>query len=283
MLENFKSIEPLGEYDIAQEVGKLFILKKWKFLTENTKNYLTGSGCYSPDGDRINNEDSRLSDEITSLESRLGYLKQCADFRPSRNHRELIFGNVANSDEVLFACDEILYNPQWNDPFFLRLALDAFGVHRVAYLIFMLPPAEKDKSSFMIAIGTAALLFFGLLTLMFVLALPYIISEALISAVTGDKDNTVFMMYLIGLTIYLLLAFKEKLKKRKNTNLIQSYDYQFEYDEWERLNFHKTSWSTVGVGAKFYFQEMIRQGVRLPPIAIDLCAALEASMYKQNL
>ena len=225
MEKNSKSIEPLRDYEIAQEAGKMYILKQWKFLTDNTKIYLIGSGCYTQDGDRINDEYSRLSDEITSLESCLGHLKQCADFRPSRQHRELILGSVAYSDEVLFAFDEILYMPQWNDPFFLRLALGAFGVHRVAYLIFMLPPAEKEQSSFMITIGTGALLFFSFLSLILVMASPYVISEALISIAKGDKDNTVFMMYLIGFTIYLLLALKERLKKRKNSNLIHSEDY----------------------------------------------------------
>ena len=282
MVENCNSIEPLGEYDTTQEAGKIYILKQWKYLTVYTRNYLNGSGCYNQDGVRINVEYSDLSHEIDSLEYMLGCLKLCAEYKlPSRQDRDAIIDNVADNDEVLSACDDILYMPQWHDPYFLRLALRAFGTHRIARLMIFLPTAEKEKSSFKLTVGAIATFFFGLLALILVLASPYIISEALISAVKGDTGNTVFMMYLIGFTIYLSLALKKISKKRINKSTANNYDYQFEYDEWNKLKFDKTSWFTLGAGARYYFQEMARKGVHVPPIAIDLCVALEASLYKK--
>ena len=284
MIKNKNSVELLKEYDELQQAGERYITNKWKFLREYTRSYLIASGCYNKDGERINVEtfNSDQTNEIDLLESSLGRLKLCADYRlPSRSDKEAIISRDAESDEVLFACDNVLRRLEWNDPFFLRLALSAFTVHRLAYLMFRLP-TKKEKSVFMSIIGAGSLLFFWFLAFMLVLASPYFVSVALISVIKGNEGSTILMMYFIGFTIYLMIALKGKEKKRKNNNSIYEYDYQFEYDEWETLNSNKTSLYTVGAGAKFYFQEMVKKGVNIPPIAIDLCVALEDSLYKKT-
>ncbi len=272
--------DTVKEYDDAQDIGQQYISSQWKLLRDDTKSYFIDSGCYSESGKRIAVEpfSSDKADEIESLESYIGYLRQCANYRlPSRSVKDAIIPRAAFSNEVLAACNHILCSPQWHDPLFLRLALMAFRVHTIANLMGLLPPV-KEKSDLMGVIGAGSLILFSLIAFILLIASPYFVSVALVSVAKGDEGSTITAMYLIGFTIYLFWELKVKVKKKNEGNFSNGYDYEFEYNEWDRLGFYQSSWWSTGAGARFYFESMAKKGVNIPPMAIDLCAALESSI-----
>lgn len=269
--------ELADDYEKSQKAGQEYIRKVWRFLKEGTKTYLITSSCYDQRGQRLEVEFG-VADDIDTLESYLGSLNRCAECNlPSRTVENSTIQREAFSEDVLAACDEFLYRHQWHDPHFLRLALRALRIHKLANLMTRLP-AIKEEKHWIFLVKAISLMIYGILGFLLMLASPYFIGVALTSAAKGDEGGAVFALYFVGLAIFI---FAHQKNFAKDIGKPTSED-EVEYSEWYRLNPYAVgSWLSTGAGAKFYFQEMARKGVNVPPVAIDLCAVLEASVLKK--
>lgn len=269
--------EGVDDYDKSQKVGQQYIRNSWKLLKEETQTCLVTSNCYNQKGQRLEVEYGEAED-IEELEYHIGKLKQSADCKlPSRTEEGAMIEGGALSDDVLMACDHLLFYPQWHDPSFLRLAMRAFRTHKLANLMTRLPAIKEAKYWL---VKPTLLILYGILGFLLMLASPYFIAIALTSAAQGNEGVAASALYVVGAAVFILAHQKNLTKdigKPINGN-------EVEYNEWYRLNDYQAgSWLTTGAGAKFYFEEMARKGVNVPPVAIDLCAALETSVFKQSM
>lgn len=261
------------DYDKSQKEGQEYIRKAWSVLKKETKAFLMTSGWYDQHGKQIEVEDRFPDDAVNNLEHSLATLKRCAEYSlPLRTTKDWFIKGEALSDDVLVACDELLYMNQFHEPIFFRLALRAVRIHRLANLMTRLPAINEKfllvEPIFKIIVAILA----GLLAL----ASPYFLGVALTAAAKGDQDSAVFSLYAIGLAI-LFVGWVNNLAKDESIS-----GDELEYKEWYMNPFVVGSWLSTGAGAKFYFQEMAKKGVNVPPLAIDLCAALEASVLTKG-
>lgn len=277
------SKELAKEYDEAQKVGKKYISAQWKSLKAETKSYLVASGCYHSNGRQLEVEtfSSEQAEEVQLLEHHVGYLQLCASYNlPSRSSKNAIIPRTAYSENVFIAIDELLYTVTWHDPVFLRLALRAYRNSQMVNLMEMLPPIKEESGLFIASKATIQIIL-GLIALSIILASPYFLGLSLTSAAKGHESDAIFSFYMVGLAIWSWLELKERANKNKKGDFKNIYDYEFEYNEWKKIDFYKTSWCSTGAGAKFYIEAMAKKGVHVEPIAIDICATLEKSLFKK--
>lgn len=280
------AVELAKEYDDAQKAGKHYISSQWKYLKEETKSHLTASGCYNKHGKSIDIEpfSSDEADEVDSLEHQIGYLHQCANSKlSSRSENFSVSPSAAYSKEVLNACSNLLYSQKWHDPIFLRLALRAYRMYSMIDLMGLgLIPRLKNESNLSITVSAVLRVVFVLLAITLTIAAPLFIALALTSAAKGELAGSATALYAIAFTIYLLWALTTKIKKQNYGYFTNRYDFELEYNEWKKLDYFESSWCSTGAGARFYLEGMARKGINITPIAIDLCAALESSLFGKH-
>lgn len=263
------------EYDKSREIGQKYISSAWKQLTTAIKDRLVATGHYSSNGGRSGNEDCPcdVESEVESLEYQLGKLKACADCKlPSRTDKNAQIGYEAVTDDIRFTCDEILYKAQWHDPWFIRLGLRAISKQQMANL--WIPAPKTDR---FIEFKAVAMFVAGLLCMVLVYASPYFVGDALVSATKGNLGDTVLACYVLGFTWWL----HELIKNITTVVKPETQDAKNEtaFNTWVRLDCLMQPLYTTGAGLKVYLEKMVMDGIEVPPIAFDLCSALEHCLF----
>ncbi len=269
-----KSNEMGRDYDdSAEKAGQEFIRKNWNRLKPRTTETLISSGYYDNHGNR--DQEHFGGGEVEHLEFNVGLLDRCDHCSlPNRSDNGAHISKDVYSDDIFGACVDLLYQPLWHDPQFLRLALNAFPKHQMANLLFILPPIKEDKPLFLF-IKFLAIVGFGFLLFLITISSPYFLGLAFVSAAQGDIESTVFALYVLGSGVWIHFFMKNM-----TNNESKKSQYEKNYDAWNGLRSH-WGWQSTGSGARFCFHEMAKNGVSVPPLAFDLCAALEASILKR--
>ncbi|MDD1626927.1 MAG: hypothetical protein LUQ26_05565 [Methylococcaceae bacterium] len=261
------------DYEDSLKAGQEFIKKNWMGLKQETKDSLVDFGSYDNRGRRL--KESEIGDKSENLEYQVGILSRCTNYKlPSRSETDVLILKEAYSDEVLYACEFLLYSSQWHDPRFLRLGLNAIRKHQMANLLLQLPPDQKNK---FLHIKLFASYGAGILLILIVLLSPGLLGLALVSAAKGDLESTVQALYVMGFGIWI-----RNLMKNISENMTKVDQDVKSYEAWSWLGLRGGDWLLIGSGAKFSFQEMAKNSVFVPPLAIDLCTVLEANVLKKQ-
>jgi hypothetical protein len=260
-------------YDVAVRAGQAALSRRWRSLGERTKELLTSAGYYTGSGERkpveLENRNER-ADSIESLEYNLGVIARCAaSTLPDRPLKGVALPPETNSEQVLTACSELLYLRQWRDAQFFRMALQAVAMSKFADALWRLPVKESDWYVATKGIGSVGLLaIYGLLFI----GSPLLAANTMVAAATGDSVGATVGMYGLGV-VYLLSKFKQRLKGGQPTTPSEKA-----HEAWAGIlyrHYQTGGWLSTGVGAAVYLKGMMDSGVEVPPIAFDLCAALQ--------
>lgn len=270
--------EMANQYDVLQTTGQNYITKSWKYFTTSTRRKFCATECYDKYGKRLINQDAELEIQSTveNLEYQIGILKQCDEVRlPNRTDKGYVIPNEATSDDVLSACNEILYYREWFDPVLIRLALRAVVVNQKARLLMVLP-RQKEGGFLTNSILKVILAIFSMLL---ILGSPSMVATALTSAANNDVSGATGALYLLGFTVWIYTIVKG-ISGDKNDRLSKE---EGAYNAWDKLSYVSTGyWLGNGIGAKFYLEQISNDGVSVPLVAFDLCGVLEKTLDKQE-
>lgn len=258
-----------ASYDESLAVGQRYIRENWNRLCADTRGWFVAEGNYGASGAAPGQDDER-SDIVERLEYALGTLKRCVAAKlPQRVERGAVVPAEALTDDVLSACGDVLHHPCRGESVFLRTALRALRQHEMACLLCRLPARSRGTTGLL---GGAGQMLFGLFGLLLVLASPAMLSAAMVSAVRGDATSTTAALYGLGLTAWAVWASK---KPGQDTDASKN---ERAYSAWLRLGVSlHDDWVANGAAASCYLEDMLRKGLGFPLIALDLCAALQAS------
>jgi|APMI01.1.fsa_nt_gi hypothetical protein len=110
------------------------------------------------------------------------------------------------------------------------------------------------------------------------LTTPALLAAALTAASQGESGGAAAALYGLGVVVWLYLSVKAVNKDEPGSLDGQSYD------AWLRLSdCLGGDWTTTGAGAKAYLEDMMRRGLRVPVVAIDTAAALQANTLGRHL
>lgn len=253
-------MEQLADDPIA--IGRAFLRDNWKYLRRDTKDWLSGSGYYDAHGTSLNSENRDYDREVEWLESEIGVLSRCVEAKlPTRSEKGAQIPGCAASDDVLEAAGSIIYLPQAQDPAFLRVALRAVKQHQLANLLTRLPPPRDQH------LWTKPIV--GLISLVLVLASPMFLASAIVAGARGDLYAAMLPLYGLGITFFMAQWTRNLANPEART-----VD-ELAYDGWFRLGLLNRPWLCSGAGAAEYLKQMMREGVLVPLVALDLCEALE--------
>jgi hypothetical protein len=252
-------------YDAARNAGRQRIQERWRFLTQEVRDTLRASGCYSERGAPIEPAESvsaKWEHEAERLEYALGVLVLCARASlPDRNKSGAPLPLEATTPEVLAQCEELAGVPAWRDPEFLRLGLRAVAQHERAEALSSVGPPKR----FSAALGCmGAVLYAGLLFLS-----PVFLASAMVSAGQGDTSGTAAGLYGVAFTAMVILWVKDKASGKHVSPEERAYL------AWTQFQ-NGLGGAPLGAGARSHLAAMAAAGVSVPGVALDLCAALEA-------
>ena len=254
-------------YDIARLAGQRRIQERWRFLLGRTRALLEASGFYSERGARVPTAEDfgRVPEhDIERLEYALGVLFLCARATlPDRSKAGAPIPYEARDRDVPTQCAEVLFLPGWRDPEFLRLGLSAIVQHELAEALELAGPSTSKSA----ALGCLGGIFAA--TVLFLS--PAALASALVSASRSDLAGAVVALYFVGLCA-LVLDWAKKKEAGKDVP-----EPERRYVAWIQFRYTHDS-AAIGAGAEHYLKEMATKGVRVPAVAIDLCAALRAHL-----
>jgi hypothetical protein len=299
--------EKISEYwNNSEKKGQEVVKTYWKGFTQKTRDNFIKSGCYDNNGNRIEpffltsifpciddsdenycqqQEKQRvLVNEIEELEHHLGVLKLCASCElnsPSETSsaKNNIPDEAFGFGEITNAYEFLLILTKWHEPSLLRLALSAIVKNQKAKFLANLP-AETEKTNWGIIIILFLTPFLAILNCLLYLSSPFILSYALVSAFKGNVEDTAYSFYLLGLLVFIKQTGKN-IKSDLDKKNIPTQDRK-NYEAWHKLNYAETYQFSTGVGAKFVFKKMVKDGIDVPPIVFDLCAALESATLRKR-
>jgi hypothetical protein len=260
--------ELANQYEATRIEGEKRMRERWTFLTAATKHAMVLSGFYSERGQRLqiapfSSDDSRA--DVERLEYALGVLKQCVAARvPLRSEKGAPIPRETLTDDVLFSCEEVLFVPAWHDPEFLRLALAAVAAHQEANALAMAGPSSEGTSPALVAVG-------GLLKLGLVLLMPAALAFGLVAAMGRDVWSAGVAFYVMGAGVLAAMSAKQH-EKEKNLDM-----FERAHLGWSQFRYLRGG-GVVGSGARCNLERMAQHGVKVPAVAFDLCAMLEAQM-----
>jgi hypothetical protein len=262
------SDELAHQYEAARIEGERCIRARWRFLIGSTKHALAHSGFYSERGQRLRVEPFPLDEmgaDVERLEYALGVFKQCVAAKiPRRSEKGVPVPREALTDDVLTSCEELLFVPAWRDPEFLRLALAAVAANQEANALTMAGPSRDGTY---IALATVGVF----LKLGLVLLMPAALAFGLVAAVSGDVWSAGLAFYVLGAGMLAAMGAKEY---RKGENLDA---FEHAHLKWSQFRYLRAG-GMVGSGARFNLERMAQDGVKVPAVAFDLCATLEAQV-----
>lgn len=260
-------------YDDSAAVGRDFIRQCWSLMDAGARAWLVASKHFDEHGRPQQLNYGEGAEDAEQFFYEVGILKRCADSTlPYRSDANGVIPSEALNGEVLGAAGSLLHSSVGRDPSFLRLALSAIRQREIALLLTRLPALKKDRFPIVRAIGIFGfLIFVGLL----VLASPALLGNAIASAAKGDTDSTVLALY--GLAFVALMAGT----LRNFSKLTAETLDEKAHAAWIQLH-HMTlgPWQVTGVGTRAYLEKMIGDGILVPPVALDICAALSARMQQ---
>lgn len=263
-----KNVESLADsYDAAAEAGARRISKCWKWLSEAMRAQLVQSQRYGTNGAISASASSAFTDDITGFEYEIGVLVLAVEAKiPGRNEPGAQICGKVLRDDVLSSAANLLYSPLGREAPFLRLAIVAIRNHQIANLLTRLPPL-KSESAF-IGISRLILYIFGFTGLLF--ASPAILAFVLSAAARGNQGDAAVGLYALAL-LGVMWGFAKNSNKERETKSIDEQTYF----SWSRFDdFIVGDRTARGVGAKAYFENMLRQGQPVPPVLFDLCETL---------
>jgi hypothetical protein len=169
------------------------------------------------------------------------------------------------------ATDVVFFDCMNREPEFLRLALKALRVHRMANALAL---GVRSRS---LLLPTGSLLLLGafwLFSALFLLASPALIAAALSAAARGQGGEATVVLYIIAIGSLMLIGLRtyERAQSQRTQN-------EQEFDVWSRFESHwgwTDRWTLVGAGATTYLEDAVRRGADIPPLALDICALLSA-------
>lgn len=269
-----ESIKQLAElYDIPVEAGKALIVKHWRFFNAAFRDWLVSSHQYSDDGKVLSVASGNDDALVTELEYHLGTIHLCNEVRlpsPRMESSEAFpyFISHARSSAAF-----LLFHPYGQDPTVLRLALRAVAQQEKARLLESLPTSQEY--------GIVRFLGrLGLFTIsgVLLLASPSFLASVLTSAAAGKFGDTALGCYGLAFTA-LLVRWVKKLIREEVDSTSSSLERQT-LRAWHHLVDDRfESWTGSGAGARALLEDMLRRGLKVPPIAIDLCDALNANAF----
>jgi len=252
-----------GNYDAFLSAGMGAISRNWSDLSEATRQVLLTSRHFNERG-KVQTLDRESGDErIERFGYALGRIQRCASVKlPERSNWGASIPEEVWSSDVYGACAEILHDALGHETPFLRLALGAIKQHELATLLRRLPAPKRPHLW-----GHALFL---AICIALVLAAPTLVAIALVSAGHGDVGGTALALYGLGFVLWMVKTLREMSKIAPTT------PDEAAYFAWSWLGpYGSGPWTMTGAGAEFYLEKMARQEIRVPPVAVDLCAALK--------
>lgn len=167
------------------------------------------------------------------------------------------------------------------DPEFYYLALCALGVSRLGDAEISLPIYEPPATWVRVAqgIGRFTLLAGGGLL---VLLAPLLAAYAMVSAAEGSLAGATVGMYGLGLA-YLLQTRRNRLMDEWDAEMMGLTPQQKTCRAWRDFTHELYDYKMGGVGAAAYLLKIQGNGVDVPPVAFDLCAAHAATTVYRRL
>lgn len=257
-------------YELAQKEGQKFIANTWETLNKTVKEYLVTEGVWEVYGKRREDNEEVSFSKVADLEYAIGILHQAAMVDiPSRSKLDAEISYHAYVSQIFDASEEILSKKELHDPVFLRLALVAVRVHEMANLLVRLP-GEKEPSIIGIVFDMIWIAIVGI-------TYPFLITAFLIMVSEHDKQVAYVLSYLVFLSGASLWGAHKKSLKHKSKFLSSD---EITYNAWLQLSpiLRTGPWLAVGVGARVYFEQVIRNGGNIPLIVFDLLTVLENSV-----
>ncbi len=254
------------QYEAARVEGAKCIRECWRFLDASTQHAMVRSGFYSELGRRLNVEPFSTDDpraDVERLEYALGVFKQCVLAKvPTRSEKGTPIPSEALTGDVLTACEELLFVPAWHDPEFLRLALVAVAKHQEANALTMVGPSSEGTSFALAAVG-------GFLKVGLVFLMPAALAFGLVAAFRHEVWGAGVAFYVLGAGALAAMSAREQ-DKGKNLGV-----FERAHLGWSQFRYLRGG-GVVGSGARFNLERMAQEGVKIPAVAFDLCAMLEA-------
>ncbi len=245
------------EYSATVAVGYKELQSKWRHLTANTRALFVSRGLASESG-AIPEE--KPNDDQVFYE--LGILKAAASAKlPVLKTGEPIPFEAAR-DEVLQACDAVLYKDLLHDPAFARLALIALAHHCIA------DGAERAKPTS--RAGPAALIVEAFFKLVFLLVGPGATAVALWAAATNQLWLAVGAAYFGAFGIATAIRYAND--DGTPSSPVENKDYQ----RWWSFSFAQMN-VFAPEGTLEHLRKMLNDGVRVPSAAFDLCRVIADS------
>lgn len=256
------------EYERVLCAGRKQIAKDWQLLPEKLQQWLLNTGKYNQRGVYVEKpEEEGDSSQVEHLEYQLGVVASCAESdMPGRDQKPAQIPSDALDDDVLRAVSSLLQHPYGQSKVFLRLALQAIRKHQMANLLMRMPTKKVIGTS-----GGVWLLIWSVISTIGLVLLPAFFGIALVSASSGDGLGTIGGLYAAGISVAVYKGIKNNVKAMEAPG---SVDEQA-YEAWYWLgHFGQYEWNVTGAGAKAKFEDMLRRGLPMPLIAIDVADSL---------
>ena len=273
--DSVATLDPLAdEYEKSVDVGTEFLSRCWRNLGDKTRNFLTASNFLGENGRPLPLDEREKLGEAEDLAYSLGVLQRCVNANLSRGTKKApsSLPLVALKPEVLVAAGSLMHGYRNQEVEFLRLALMAIRQHQIATTLTRLPTFGVNGFDFL------GLLKLGLVLLhfLFLLLLPAFLGIALVASAKGDEAGAIFACYGIGVAYFLRRWVKNLSAESQLSNDELAYQY------WLNLGggIDDGPWLAGGPGAATYLAGMVRKGVKVPPVAIDLCEMLTARIVR---
>jgi len=249
---------PAPSQDALRPIGQMFIGNHWIRLTSRTRMTLRRAGFYGEKGARIPDAERGFGpfEQVNDLERALGGLQTHLDSAPAESE----------GSNLVDACYQILYVPEWRDPEFLRLALSALAAHLQARAVAAVDPAPRKRAPLAIAAWTG-----GALVL---LAAPFMAAWALVAAHEGLLAESALGMYVVAAAIAIVLQARRSSRRKARVTKEER-----DLSAWQRHSLAEPP--VIGAGHRFRLEQLVRGGVTVPTIAFDLVAALEVETARQ--
>lgn len=256
------------EYECVLSVGRKQIAKDWQALPEDLQQWLLNTKSYNKRGAHVETpEGEGDTSQVEHLEYQLGVVAGCAvSDLPSRDQKPAHIPSDALDDDVLRAVSSLLQHPCGQSKVFLRLALQAIRKHQMANLLMRMPSKKVMRTS-----EGVWLLIWSVISTIGLVLLPAFLGIALVSASSGNGLGTIGGLYAAGISVAVYKGVKNNVKAMEAPG---SVDEQA-YEAWYWLgHFGQYEWNVTGAGAKAKFEDMLRRGLPIPLIAIDVADSL---------
>lgn len=246
-------------YDDRVAAGRLAIIQHWGRLLARTQAALAASGAFSGSGTAAEASPLGGRQDGEHMVWAIGVLLACAGAAlPSREDRHADIPWQALTDDVGTACTHLLNDPRGRDPQFIRWAIAAIVRQQQAETLRGLGPSPKFRAH-----GCVTMLF----RTAWIVASPAAVAWALVAASNGEFWSTVFAAYAAAIGIG--CAFDMK----KPAHLAGSAGERAHHAWLAFAQRHPSP--AIGTSARRHLEKMEADGMVVPAVLFDLCAALE--------